>query len=208
MDGPERLACDIGDIDGFSFHVLRSPRCAELGVAGPIGGAASERLPILGPCLLAPPWAASGRLDDVRATTLVRLGVEAAQGPNPAGTRVYCPVPTCPCNDPRRARGWASDASVKAHIHAHLAGLQGDVPNAWLQGRSRQRCMVCGLSVSIQHGVHPSGRACMHRVKGSNSCSGLRVLWRQPSGQEGSTGLTLEAFSGLLSGLRRPRCGC
>ena len=40
-------------------------------MAGPIGGAASERLPILGLWLLAPPWAASGRLDDVHATTLI-----------------------------------------------------------------------------------------------------------------------------------------
>ena len=51
-----------------------------------------------------------------------RMDVEAAQGPNAAGTRVDCPVPTCPRNDPRRARGWASDASMKAHIGALLAG--------------------------------------------------------------------------------------
>ncbi|CAE7486301.1 unnamed protein product, partial [Symbiodinium sp. CCMP2456] len=56
-----------------------------------------------------------------------RMEVEGAAGPNASDRRVYCPVPTCPCSDPRRARGWASDASMKAHIDAHLAGsLQGD----------------------------------------------------------------------------------
>ncbi|CAE7754584.1 unnamed protein product, partial [Symbiodinium necroappetens] len=36
------LASDIGGIDGGSFDVLRSPRCAELGVAGPIGVEAAD----------------------------------------------------------------------------------------------------------------------------------------------------------------------
>ena len=64
--------------------------------------------------------------------------------------RVYCPVPACPCGDPRRARGWASDATMRPHIDAHLSGaLCGEVPAQWLQARGRQRCAVCGLSVSI-----------------------------------------------------------
>ena len=73
--------------------------------------------------------------------------------------RVYCPVPACPCGDPRRARGWASDATMRPYIDAHLSGaLCGEVPAQWLQARGRQRCAVCGLSVSTQHGVHPSCR--------------------------------------------------
>ena len=67
--------------------------------------------------------------------------------------RVFCPVPTCPCSDPARARGWATVATMKSHINAHLAGsLQGDVPIAWLH------CLVCGLNFSQAHGVHPTCR--------------------------------------------------
>ena len=48
---------------------------------------------------------------------------------------------------------------MQAHIDARLAGsLQGDVPAAWLRAQGRQRCQVCGLGVSIRHGIHPTCR--------------------------------------------------
>ena len=75
------------------------------------------------------------------------------------GGRTYCPVAGCPCSDPARARGWANESSMRAHIDAHLAGsLDGDVPTAWMQARGRIRCPVCGLSVSERYGVHPTCR--------------------------------------------------
>ena len=74
-------------------------------------------------------------------------------------SRVYCPVVGCPCADPLRARGWTSVTTMQAHIDAHLAGsLQGDVPAAWLRAQGRQRCQICGLSVSTRHGIHPTCR--------------------------------------------------
>ena len=59
---------------------------------------------------------------------------------NPVASRVYCPVVGCPCADPAKAAGW------------------GEVPAAWLQAQGRQRCRVCGMSVSCRHGVHPTCR--------------------------------------------------
>lgn len=48
---------------------------------------------------------------------------------------------------------------MRHHIDAHLAGsLQGEVPVAWLHSQNRTRCIVCGLSVSSNHGVHPTCR--------------------------------------------------
>ena len=74
-------------------------------------------------------------------------------------TRVYCPVPGCPCSDPLRARGWRSVFSTQSHIDAHLAGtLAGHVPTTWMQQQQRQRCGVCGLSVSTRYGIHPTCR--------------------------------------------------
>eukprot|EP00439_Symbiodinium_sp_Y106_P052566 s4152_g7.t1 len=35
---------------------------------------------------------------------------------------------------------------------------QGEVPLDWLRAQRRQRCTVCGLSVSTRHGVHPTCR--------------------------------------------------
>ena len=76
-----------------------------------------------------------------------------------APARVFCPVAACPCSDPARARGWATVAGMKHHIDAHLAGsLQGEVPIPWLHTHNRTRCLVCGLSVSSAHGVHPTCR--------------------------------------------------
>ena len=76
---------------------------------------------------------------------------------NPVASRVYCPVVGCPCADPAKAAGWATVTTMQHHIDSHLAGtLQGEVPAAWLQAQSRQRCRVCGMSVSCRHGVHPT----------------------------------------------------
>ena len=48
---------------------------------------------------------------------------------------------------------------MKNHTDAHFAGsLQGDVPATWVDSHSRTRCLVCGLSVSRAHGVHPTCR--------------------------------------------------
>ena len=48
---------------------------------------------------------------------------------------------------------------MKDHIDAHLSGnLRGEVPPEWLRTNARTRCLVCGLSVSVQHGVHPTCR--------------------------------------------------
>ena len=48
---------------------------------------------------------------------------------------------------------------MRTHIDSHLAGtLQGEVPSEWLRSQRRQRCSVCGLSVSCRHGIHPMCR--------------------------------------------------
>lgn len=74
-----------------------------------------------------------------------------------AAAKIFCPVSGCPSADRLRARGWASAATVQAHIDAHLAGsLQGDVLAAWLQTHGRQQCPACGLSVSTRHAIHPT----------------------------------------------------
>lgn len=101
----------------------------------------------------------------------VRLGEASHPGPDPSPSqsamevdegqpalaRVFCPVTGCPHADRARARGWANHVSMRHHIDAHLAGtLQGDVPQDWLQAQGRTRCLVCGLSVSVRHGVHPT----------------------------------------------------
>ena len=88
------------------------------------------------------------------------------QGPMQVDTRVFCPVPTCPCADPLRARGWRSVHTMQSHIDAHMAGsISGDVPAAWLAQHNRQRCAVCGLSVACRFGIHatcrPEARAAM-----------------------------------------------
>ena len=66
---------------------------------------------------------------------------------------------SCPCSDATRAPGWSSEATLKGHVDAHLAGLlAGDVPEEWLAARRRHRCAVCGLSVAARFGVHPTCR--------------------------------------------------
>ena len=77
----------------------------------------------------------------------------------PSRQRLFCPVPGCLCADPTRAPGWANVATMRSHIDAHLSGsLTGDVPASWMQTHGRTRCLVCGLSVSERHGVHPTCR--------------------------------------------------
>ncbi|CAE7257961.1 unnamed protein product [Symbiodinium microadriaticum] len=95
----------------------------------------------------------------------VRIGEAGNPGPpdamevdaDPRPGRVYCPVQGCPCADPTQTAGYASIPAMRSHIDSHLAGtLQGDVPQDWMQTHNRVRCMVCGLSVSSRHGVHPT----------------------------------------------------
>ena len=82
--------------------------------------------------------------------------------------RVFCPVPTCPCHDTLRHRGWATAASMQAHVDAHLAGtLQGEVPAEWLHANNRTRCVVCGLSVAANRGVHPTCRPAYRAAAGN-----------------------------------------
>ncbi|CAE7260807.1 unnamed protein product [Symbiodinium natans] len=85
--------------------------------------------------------------------------VDGAEAVPSRPARFFCPVATCPSSDPARAPGWASVHNMLHHIDSHLAGtLQGDVPANWLQTNGRQRCRVCGLSVSTRHEVHPTCR--------------------------------------------------
>ena len=89
-----------------------------------------------------------------------------ARGP----ARVYCPVEGCPCAHPRRARGWGNLATMHAHVDAHLSGaLQGEVPSSWLQAQGRQRCSVCGLSVSTRFGIHPTCRPAAREAAGAGA---------------------------------------
>ena len=82
--------------------------------------------------------------------------------------RVFCPVPTCPCHDTLRHRGWATAASMQAHVDAHLAGtLQGEVPAEWLHANNRTRCLVCGLSVAANRGVRPTCRPAYRAAAGN-----------------------------------------
>ena len=83
-------------------------------------------------------------------------------------SRVYCPVPGCPCADPAQTAGYATVPAMRSHIDSHLAGtLQGDVPEEWMRNHGRVRCTVCGLSVSSRQGLHPTcapaGRAAAAR---------------------------------------------
>ena len=107
--------------------------------------------------------------------------------PAPA-PRVYCPVAGCPCSDPARTAGWANHITIRSHIDAHLAGsLDGEVPVAWLQAQNRQRCAVCGLSVSVKHGVHPTCRPAARDAAGPRPGDvpvGAAGQWTPPSLEE------------------------
>ena len=74
-----------------------------------------------------------------------------------APRRYFCPLRSCPCSDPTRARGWLTLATLRHHVDAHLAGgLAGEIPADWMQANHLQRCTQCGLSVSTRVGTHPS----------------------------------------------------
>ena len=114
------------------------------------------------------------------------------EGADRASGRVYCPVATCPCSDASRAQGWQSVATMKDHVDAHLSGaLQGDVPAAWLQAHGRQRCLVCGLSVSTRHGIHPTCRPMARAaVAPAGAPRGSHVIAPLPSFDEIQSGQT------------------
>ena len=64
------------------------------------------------------------------------------RGPH-SGSRVFCPVPGCPCSVPSHTRGWCSVTTMQSHVDAHMAGtLAGAIPAAWLQQHGRQRCAM------------------------------------------------------------------
>ena len=57
---------------------------------------------------------------------------------------------------------------MQAHVDAHLAGtLQGEVPAEWLHANNRTRCLVCGLSVAANRGVHPTCRPAYRAAAGN-----------------------------------------
>ena len=50
-------------------------------------------------------------------------------------------------------------SSMRSHIDAHVTGAaEGDVPQAWIEGDGRTRCLVHGFSVSERCGIHPTCR--------------------------------------------------
>ena len=55
---------------------------------------------------------------------------------------------------PRSPRRGAVAAGGMGIDSAPASTWLGDVPDAWFQAQGRQRCQVCGLSVSTRHGVH------------------------------------------------------
>lgn len=92
----------------------------------------------------------------------------------PAPHRLYCPVPGCPSADPSRAAGWTNKSTLRSHVDAHLAGtLQGQVPPQWFKGHNRQRCVVCGLSVSVRYGTHPTCQPAARAALGMGAAAGL-----------------------------------
>ena len=110
----------------------------------PLGGERGRRRS------LSPP--AAGAASGVTAPMVVDV-------PFTTATRVFCPVPSYPCSDTARHRGWANIGTMKDHVDTYLSGnLRGEVPPEWLRTNARTRCLVCGLSVSVQHGVHPTYR--------------------------------------------------
>lgn len=75
-------------------------------------------------------------------------------------------LPGCPSSDCSRAPGWTNKSTLISHIDSRLAGtLQGTVPPQWFQEHRRQRCTVCGLSVSVLRGASdmPACRPCCSR---------------------------------------------
>ena len=113
----------------------------------PLGGERAPRSPRRGPAA------------DAGGPSAMLVDGDGAASSSRAARRVFCPVPGCPASDPTKANGWANQTTMRAHIDAHLSGsLAGEVPSTWLQQHGRTRCLVCGLSVSDRHGVHPTCR--------------------------------------------------
>ena len=113
----------------------------------PLGGERAPRSPRRGPAA------------DAGGPSAMLVDGDGAASSSRAARRVFCPVPGCPASDPTKAYGWANQTTMRAHIDAHLSGsLAGEVPSTWLQQHGRTRCLVCGLSVSDRHGVHPTCR--------------------------------------------------
>ena len=132
-------------------HPLASPQGPAANSSSTLAWLASPWCPVPGPHSGTP---VGGERQHVRERSPPR-----GQGPMQVDTRVFCPVPTCPCADPLRARGWRSVHTMQTHIDAHMAGsISGDVPAAWLAQHNRQRCAVCGLSVACRFGIHPTCR--------------------------------------------------
>ena len=101
---------------------------------------------------LALPWEGSGVAG--AASRLQRPALPQEYSPHGGGRSFYSSRPgPLPVQRRSSTSGWANIGTIKDHIDAHLSGnLRGEVPPEWL----RTRCLVCGLSVSVQHGVHPT----------------------------------------------------
>ena len=91
----------------------------------------------------------------VAASAATVSGAVAAEQPSSGvaagavseGSRCYCPVEGCVCNDPARHPGWKKPVCMINHINAHLSGrLQGIVPDSWM--RSMNNSLETSMSSS------------------------------------------------------------
>lgn len=102
-----------------------------------------------------------------------RIGEAANPGPaamdvDTAGSRIFCPVPSCPSSAGRGARGWASHSAMRPHLDDHAAGqLAGAVPQDYLHSHGLDTCTECGLLLSQRYnGVHPRCRPAARAAMG------------------------------------------
>eukprot|EP00660_Eupelagonema_oceanica_P012589 gene12589-11789_t len=96
-----------------------------------------------------PPPAAAPRVFDVQHPdgTVTTCPGEALR--LPPASRVWCPVPGCPCGDARRHRGYASIGAMRAHLNWHCANPgNGRVPHEWLRDHDRVLCPQCGFVIT------------------------------------------------------------
>ncbi len=65
-------------------------------------------------------------------------------------SRIYCPVPGCPCSDARLGDGWQTLATLRAHLDAAHCSRpeERQIPDAWLRDNDRKLCPECGLLCS------------------------------------------------------------
>ena len=93
---------------------------------------------------------------------------------------------------PRQPAGQAKTLSGRTLMRTSLALWLGDVPPAWLQAQGRQRCTICGLSVSTRHGIHPTCRpAAREAVTPAFTC---RTCWMRPASRpcpRGNNGVSI-----------------